>query len=121
MPHVIVRETVRVAGYRQMLIKGALVPDDAPIVKAHGSLFATPEEFAAAEERPQSTEQLGGRAASTRTQRGPAAETEQPAAPSVVLEETPQVFPCPKAAEKGCSDTFETEAGAKIHAARAHR
>jgi hypothetical protein len=128
----VVRQTVRVAGYRQMFMKGAMVPADHAVVKERPDLFATPEEYAASETKPQSTEDLRGAASTGRMRPGSGGAAEPSTDEAVAARQeaerkaaaqadTPQRFPCPKAQAKNCAETFDTEAGAKIHAARAHK
>lgn len=63
---VIATQTVRVAGQRDMVRKGATYQDDEPVVKAHPGLFVSSDEFAKLTRKPTNTQELGSRSMSAR-------------------------------------------------------
>lgn len=62
----IAKDTVRVAGFRQMVVKGNSYDDNADVVKQYPSLFETPDEAQERQHRPTSTAELGDKAMSSR-------------------------------------------------------
>lgn len=63
---VVAKETCRIAGFRAMVVKGAVYDDNDPVVKAAAWLFDTPDGAATAAKKPQNTDELGERSMSAR-------------------------------------------------------
>jgi hypothetical protein len=61
MADVFAKETARVADRRQPIIRGESFDENDPLVRAHRSLFADPEQAAQRAKRPTSSVELGAR------------------------------------------------------------
>jgi hypothetical protein len=74
---VMAKQTMRVAGYRHVITKGAVFDDDAEVVRARPELFETPDEYAIRNRKPTNTAELGKRSMSARVERATAAPGEK--------------------------------------------
>lgn len=66
MAAVVANTTCRVAGTRQLVVKGAIYDDSDPVVKNHPDLFDKPDRAAQRQKPVTSTAELGERSMSTR-------------------------------------------------------
>lgn len=109
---VVAKETVRIAGHRQLIIKGELYDESSPVVRERPDLFERPDEHQRRVTPPQNTAELGVKSMSARdrSRNIEDASAEPSSARSVTM----------KCSVPGCGFESTSERGMKAHRTKVH-